>query len=121
MTKRCLTFWQKTRRYPPALIRILARHPRGQLLSDEHISKASGLTLNEVRLLSVSMEWVVTVGAMERFLRACSIDFENRGQMQRIGSYLRDKPKWLHLRNDPEWDSRWKPAIIAIGKHLSEL
>lgn len=118
---RCTTFWQKARRYPPALIRILARHPRGRLLSDEDISKASGLTINEVRLLGGSMQWAITVDAMERFLRACSIDFENRGQMQRIGSYLRNNPKWLHLRNDPQWESRWKPAIILIGKHISEL
>lgn len=119
MTDRCSTFWQKTRRFPPALVRILARHPRGKLLADDLIARRSGLTINEVRLLGGAMEWQVTVLAMERFLQACEIDFENRSQMQRICAYLRKSPKWLHLRNDPEWKTRWMPIVIRISQHLS--
>jgi hypothetical protein len=116
---KCFTFWQKTRRFPPALVRILARHRRGKLLTDDLISNRSGLTINEVRLLGGSLDWEVTVGAMERFLQACEIDFENRRQMQRIAAYLRKSPKWLHLRNDPEWKTRWLPTVIKITNHLS--
>lgn len=120
ISDRCSTFWQKTRRFPPALVRILARHRRGKLITDEVIAKRSLLTLNEVRLLGASMEWEVTVGAMERYLQACEIDFENRKQMQRICAYLRKSPRWLHLRNDPEWKTRWLPIVIRISQHLSQ-
>lgn len=118
-TLKCSTFWQKARRYPPCLVRIMARHPRGRLLSDAEIASRGKIPFAEVKLLGSALRWDVTLGVMERYLLACDFDFENRKQMQRIGAYLRKQPQWLHLRNDDDWTHRWLPIIKRLAAEAS--
>ncbi len=110
----CRSFWDKSRRYPPAIVRMLARGPKRRLMKDEEIAKRSGLSVTEVRLLGSSLQWDVPPSIMEKFLKACGADFEDRKAMQRVFTYLKGSPKLLHLRNDPGWETRWKPLLKQL-------
>lgn len=106
------SFWKLCERFPPCLVRMLARHPRGPLLSDEQIAKQGELSLLSVRMVSGHLDWDgIDVCMMRRFLTGCGIDFENRIKIKRLTEYLSRNPKLLYLRNDAEWDTRWKPLI----------
>lgn len=107
------SFWKLTHRFPPCLVRMLARHQRGPLKTDEEIAKDGGLHSVMVRLLSSATDWDHTeLGLMRRYLQGCGIDFENRIKMKRLHEYISRHPRLLYLRNDPEWESRWKPLLL---------
>ena len=119
MKPTCTTFWQKARRFPPCLVRMLARHPHGRLMLDIEIAQASGLSATEVALIGALMSWDdVPFRAIRPFLKACRCDFETRKDHQRMTEYLRNKPGWLHLRNDIGWQLRWKPLMLQLHSYV---
>lgn len=116
------TFWDKCEKYPPALIRMLARWPRGDLKTDEEIADGSGLDKRMVNLISHQLDWTgIDVIIMRAFMVGCGIDFEDRAKMKQVGEYWKRNPKLLHLKRDPEWRTRWDPlrkkvALIFANK-----
>lgn len=105
-------FWTKSERIPPILVRLLARHKHGPPLSDEDISRSSGLPLALVYTISHSVDWSgIDLPTMHRFLSACQVDFENPRHMDRIDAYLRARPTWKYLRKSPLWNTFYEPLI----------
>ena len=105
-------FWTLLDRYPPCLVRMLARHKRGPLKTDKEIAVASKIDLGIVEGMSELLDWdSVRVTTLRRFLAGCGIDLTNSTRMKRLNEYLARNPKLLYLRNDPEWETRWKPLI----------
>lgn len=102
MTTRSL--WAKLDQYPPVLVRLLARHPDGKVMSDTDIARQPGLTLAEVRRLSLLPDWHdVSVPLMRAFVHACRMDFCNREQMRNANRYINRDPKFRHLVRDPNF------------------
>lgn len=103
MTTRSL--WTKLDQYPPVLVRLLAKHPDGRVMSDTDIVRADpGLSLAEVRRLSLLPDWQnVSVSLMRAFVRACRVDFANREQMRNANRYVTRDPKFRHLTRDPNF------------------
>lgn len=81
-------------------------------MTEEEISKASGLPLHLVFAISRSTSWHgIDFPTMRLFLVACAIDFENYTQMKRVDSYLRMKPTWKYLRVSPLWPAYFQPLM----------
>lgn len=100
------TFWDKAERFPPVLVRLLARHRHGPPLTDHEISKATGLPPVQVQCISHCTSWHgIDLPTMRSFLMGCGVDFENVDQLERVDSYLRSKPAptWKYLRLSPNW------------------
>jgi len=113
------TFWERSQRTPPILVRLLARHPNGPPLTEEEISQASGLPVHEIFCIGQSTDWSgIDLPKMRRFLVACRIDFENFTQMKRVDSYLRMKPTWKYLRMSPIWKTFYEPLMIRYRKSI---
>lgn len=107
-------------RFPPILVRLLARVRRGRPLSDLEISKASGLPIHQVHVLSQSTDWRgVDIYTMRAFTAGCGLDFDSRSQMKRAIVYLRGKtvrgrriaPNFKYLRRSPYWATFYQPMV----------
>ena len=83
------SFWLRAMRYPPCLVRLLARHPHGDPLSDGEIAQRSGLSRYQVGVIASSVSWdEITLGDMRRFLNGCGIDFCDAYCMKKVSVYL---------------------------------
>lgn len=109
-----VTFWEYAHRYPPILVRLLARKPSGEALGVAEILRASRLTYSEVECISQKMDWSgVDLPTMQSFLSGCRLDFCDRKTMNRVNTYLR-QPKWLHLRRHPLWATYYSPMFERL-------
>lgn len=106
-----MSFWTRAKEFPPVFVRIMARHKRGDALTNEEIAERSGLTHYAVYSMSVECSWAeIAFGDMEAFLKACNLDFCDRAQMRRLRAYayanskgkIRNKFAWL--KRDPNRD-----------------
>lgn len=101
-----MTYLAKLRRYPPVLVRLLARSPgEDRALTDIEIEKRSDgrLSLGLIRWLSTLTCWdEVTVGDHLLFCRACNVDLMDTARLRTLNRYLKD-PRFRHLRRDGQW------------------
>lgn len=106
-----MSFWTRAKEFPPVFVRIMARHKRGDALTGEEIGLRSDLTIWEVTAISSSTSWdLIPFRQMERFVKACNLDFCDRAQMRRLRAYayanskgkIRNKFAWL--KRDPNRD-----------------
>lgn len=118
--KSSVTFWDKALRYPPVLVRLLARHRRGQPLSELEISQRSGLPVHQIHILSQCKGWEsVDLLTMQAFLRGCGFDLEKRGDLKRANAYIAEQAKlaarrranWRYLRVHPDWHTLFEPLM----------
>lgn len=97
-----MNLWKKLERFPPVLVRLLAKNEDGTWMSDEDIWAASGQELmwSDIKRLSYLTRWDDVTNRLTRlFSTTCRVDFANREQMRNAGRYLKD-PKFAHLKND---------------------
>ena len=107
-----MTFWTRANHFPPVLVRLLAKRPHGPALTDQEISRASGLPLMRVHMLSQSTDWSgVDLITMRQFLIGCGVDFCNSTQMERVHKYLVKRPTWKYLRVSPHWRPLYEPLM----------
>lgn len=109
-----MNFWQKLERYPPVLVRLLARHPvTGEALSDERVydnaailSDTAGLPAlpwHDLQWIAHATDWDhVPVGKMQVFCHACNVDFTDPARLKVLNRYLKDA-KFTHLKRHPDW------------------
>ena len=110
---RLMTFWQYAHNFPPALVRLLARHRYGAPLTTEEISNVSGLSAAKVEFISQgTASWrEVLLSDVAPFLRGCGLDFCNSIQMRRVAAYLRKQPSFEYLRKSPRYETYYKPLL----------
>ena len=114
-----LSFAEKLIRFPPVVVRLLARVYHGpgpdgcEAICDDEIARNSGLQVEFVRQLSKlttwdHVEWAIIVV----FLRGCGVDLDERAWVRRNTRYmkeLRSLPRYL-IRS-PHWRSTFEPLI----------
>lgn len=107
-----MSFWTKAEEFPPILVRLLARRRHGPPLTDEEISRASGIPIYQVFLISQSLDWKgIDIPTMRAFLQACGLDFEDWRQMDRVKRYGHSRPTWQYLRKSPLWKPYFEPLM----------
>ena len=114
--------WNKLLRYPPVLVRSLAVFPKERrAMTDEEIVKASKghLSLADVKRLSWLVAWDdVSVKTMRAFCLACGADFADRDTMRKLNRYLKNEPKFQHLKRSKEVDQH-RQRLAEYLKHES--
>ncbi len=114
------SFWSYANRYPPCLVRLLARHRGGPPLTTSDIVGRSGLDHYTVSAISWSISWAeVPFGQMERFLKGCNIDFCDRKSMNRVACYMKLKHRFLYLRRSPEFEPILRLLVSRWREHLA--
>lgn len=110
-----MTFWQRSKLFSPALIRLLARSKRyGAPISAVEIAQRSGLHRVMVEGISQNCDWEsIDLPTMQLFTQACHFDFCATADMRRAEDYLRRKPSFRHLRTSPDWKSFYLPLMTT--------
>ncbi len=117
-----MSFWTRSEKLPPILVRLLARRPHGPPLDTLDIAVASGgLSAYQVDIISHATNWNgIPFDHMRAFLTGCGVDFENSKQMERVASYLRSRPTWQHLRKDKLWRAYYQPLMLRYRASVTK-
>ena len=112
-------FWKRVHRYPPILVRLLARHPHGPPLTAIEISERTGLPLLTIETISQSLDWKgIDIYMLNLFCCACGMDFFDRRSMKRVEQYLRAGPsRFSYLRRSEQWASYYAHLIMRWRHH----
>lgn len=114
-----MNFWQKLEKYPPVLVRLLARTPDGHALTDEQISATIDPAL--VAWLSVKTNWNdVPIQHIKGFLFACRADLTDHRWVRLNNRYTsaNSKAKFTHLVNSPDWPA-YRKLLAIYAKYLT--
>lgn len=122
------TGWHWFVKYPPVLVRLLARRktcPRSRrhiiALRDPEVAIGGGLPLRDVRRIQRKVDWDdVTIGDAKRFCKGCGFDPFNFRDRQRFVNYCRHKTvKWEWLHQSGAWESTFRPLIGVWRNHTN--
>lgn len=103
------SIWVKLERFPPVLVRLLARLPSEETgypraMTDEEIAARSDLSVSTVAALSRLTSWDdVSLRHLRAFVLGCGVDFADRVAMRRLTRYIAHIPSFAYLRKDAEW------------------
>ena len=106
-------FYERIDKYPPVLVRLMARKPRAsgsgngtRPLTTKEIADQSGLPSSMVEGLSHATTWRgVDVYTVRDFTVACGVDFTNPLHMKRLAQYLHKRGAFHYLRKAEAWGS----------------
>ncbi len=112
-------FYQRIDKYPPVLVRLMARKPRAngsgngtRPLSTCEIASLSGLPPSMVEGLSHATTWKgVDVYTVRDFTVACGVDFTNPLHMKRLSQYLHRRGAFHYLRKDSRWGEYYSHLV----------
>jgi hypothetical protein len=116
--KNKLTFQEKLLRFPPVVVRLLARSYHGpkekcSALTDAEVAARGKLPIELVRYISrLTSRENVDVGLMFKFMVGCGADLNDRRWLFRNTHYMArlDRlPRYLVASN--EWFTTFKPLI----------
>lgn len=116
-------------RFPPILVRLLARDPRGSPLTTKEISDRSGLVPLLVDSISCATSWEhIDIPTYRAFCRACNLDLMNARQAKRNEEYLngrtvngvRQPCLWKYLKRDPAWEAYYEPLMKRYISSMME-
>lgn len=113
------SIWVKLNRYPPVLVRLLAKADAVTTLTDSAIQERSKglLSLADIKRFSYATSWDdVPVAKMKAFVQACGVDFACRETMRTLNRYLSRDPQFIHLTRDPRF-SEYKDMLREFYRH----
>ena len=117
------TFWQILEKYPPPLIRLMARRKVGTkqvvALTDEEIAIDAKLPLPLVQNIYWAKSWDdIPFGHVRRFVAACNFDPTVAADRNRATAYLHQKggPRYHYLKASPLWSSLFQPLACHLKK-----
>jgi hypothetical protein len=117
-------FYQLCLRFPPPLVRLLARKD-GRAMTTEQIGKAAEMTQLMVELNLCDASWdSAGLDAIRRITRACNLDFTSPRDLNRVECYLRKnkgRPTFKYLTKDPNWKTYYLPLIVSWRKSLKTI
>jgi hypothetical protein len=101
-------------RYPPCLLRLIARKGHGRTpMTNALLSQSSGLSVRTIANLSCKNSWRdVTVGTAAQFCLACGCDILHP---RRINDYMK-RSGFIHLRKD----KRYERLLSRILDNINE-
>jgi hypothetical protein len=114
-----MNFWSRAHNFPPALVRLLARHKHGKPLTTAEITERSRVAVSTYTIESISglTSWNrLTIDDMRDFTQACGLDFCDTKAWRRAEDYLRHAPTFRYLHASPQWETYYKPLLIAWRK-----
>lgn len=98
----------------PMLCRLMARKRYGRPRSSKELSDLTGIALPVIEAYSWSASWNdIPIASGFKFARACGIDFASTRSMNRAYAYLNKNPTFKYLRQDPQWETYYKPLLLA--------
>jgi hypothetical protein len=114
------SFWSIAEKYPPILVRLLARHKNGPPLTTAEIAECAQMKGYVINIISQELSWdCVEFGAMRAFLFACDMDFCDRDDMNRKTAYLRSvKHRFGYLSQSPEFLTVLRPLALRYREHI---
>ncbi len=114
-----LTFPEKLDRFPPVVIRLLARRivdgcKRSlRALTDREVSAHSGLPLGEITYLSKLTSWErVEIATYIAYCKGCGADLDSRDWLRKNTAYmtgLNAMPRYL--LESPDWEKTFQPLV----------
>lgn len=112
------TFWDKLKEFSPVTCRLLARtvtHRGGaRAMTNAEISNLSGLSIAEVNAISMLTTWDrVPLFKIRAFTEACGIRLCDRNSFRSQCAYMRRGPTFEYLKSSPDWETFFKPLILA--------
>lgn len=117
-------FYRLCRRYPPPLVRLLARRGR-RAMSTAEIASATASTHLAVEAISSEPSWDrITLDQLRKFTSACGLDFTSRRDVNRVECYWRLRkghPKFQYLTEDPNWRGYYLPFIVSWRRGLAAI
>ena len=118
-----LSFSQIFDKYPPGLIRLMARRKVGTkqvvALTDEEIAIAAGLPLETIQKIYWSKDWEeIPFGQVRKFVAGCNFDPTISVDRNRASAYLRQrgKPTYGYLKKSPLWAT----VFLPLARHLKD-
>ncbi len=115
-------FYKLCRRYPPILVRLLARD-NGQAMPYYQIASRAHLSELDVFVLSEQRSWDnIPLGRLRDFTRACHLDFTSRADVNRVECYLHrngNKPPFRYLVKSGYWQNYYLPLLVAWRKTMT--
>ncbi len=113
-------FYDRISRFPPCLVRLLARHETEYrpLTNTEIAARTNGvLGPWPVAVLSNTTSWDgIELAKLRAFTRACRCDFDNAKDMRRVEDYIRKSPTFRYVRLSPDYDQQFKPLFVSWRK-----
>ena len=120
--------WSILEKYPPVLVRLLARtwessdpdrggssHGSVRALSNEEVALDSGLPPNIIEEISQLTTWdTVPVAMVRMFCRGCHFAPVNYWERNRTSAYPRTNPKFVYLKKSPHWVEVFLPLIRIL-------
>jgi hypothetical protein len=117
-------FFTLLERYPPVLVRLLARRNR-QTITTERIASDMGVTPMYALQISSRHDWRgLSIDNFMGFTCACNLDLTNTGDVNRVETYLRKnqgRPMFKYLTRDPEWKTYYLPLLVNWRKSLDTI
>ena len=118
-------FYKLCDKYPPILVRLLARNKNGRAMTNAEIARAAEWTELQVMNIASQTSWEhIHLADVRAFTRACGLDFTSRGDTNRAGCYLRRKngrPPFKYLTKDPHWQTCYLPLIVGWRRSLKQI
>jgi hypothetical protein len=117
-------FYKIAERYPPVLVRLLARNG-GKAMTNEEIADSIEFTAYRIQLISEQRDWSnLSFNECKLFTAACNLDFTSRKDINRIECYLRKnngRPSFKYLTSSPGWKTYYFPLLINWRKSLTTI
>lgn len=116
-------FWSVAEKFPPVLVRLLARHRGGPPFTTQEIAERSGGVLSDYDVVAIShaLSWdAIPFKQMRAFLHACDCDFCSRESMNRKSVYLKTPHKFRYLRRSPEWATVLQPLARRFREEFKK-
>ena len=111
-------------RYPPMLVRLLARRDR-QTITTERIALDMGTTPMFVLQIASRHDWRgLSIDNFMGFTCACNLDLTSTVDVNRVETYLRKNrghPMFKYLVRDPEWKTYYLPLLVNWRKSLNTI
>jgi hypothetical protein len=115
-----LTFPQKLERFPPIIVRLLARTRDKEggvrALTDAEVAAASDLPISTVvAIAKLTSAGSLDIDTQQAFYRGCGADLDNRDWLRKNAAYMasiRGAPRYL--RKSPDWETTFEPLIRIL-------
>lgn len=118
---RPLRYDERLDRYPPILVRLLARRGRGRETwypDDASLAAVCGLSIARFKFIEWSTDWRdITNGDRRAYFMGCDVNLENRATLKRL-EYMRVRGNFTWLHKSPLWGPQFREMVEVYVESL---